>query len=90
MALGTGWEITESEQFWESYERNIAGSQRHEELIEGFVWGLHIDWTSGPVRRNVLANFWFVVLIGPPPFYIFFEIDEERQQITLEFVTPTP
>ena len=90
MALGTGWEITESEQFWESYERNIAGNQRFEDLIEGFVWGMRIDWTSGPVRRNVLANFWFVVLIGPPPFYVFFEVDEERQRITLEFVTPTP
>lgn len=90
MALGTGWDVSESEQFWESYEQHISGDQRLEDLIEGFVWALRIDWTSGPVRTNVLGPFWFVVLIGPPPFYVFFEVNEERRLITLDFVTPTP
>ena len=90
MAIGSGWEITESDQFLESYEQNIAGNERLEDLIEGFVWGLRIDWTSGPVRTNVLGTFWFVVLIGPPPFYVFFDVDEESRTITLDFVAPTP
>ncbi len=90
MALGSGWEIAESEQFFDSYEEHIAGDELLEDLIEGFVWGLRIDWTSGPVRKQVVGSFWFVVLIGPPPFYVFFDVDEGRRVITLDFVTPTP
>ena len=90
MAFGSGWEISESDQFLESYERHIAGNEMLEDLIEGFVWGLRADWTSGPVRRNVVGSFWFVSLIGPPPYYVFFDVDDDRRTITLDFITPTP
>lgn len=90
MAYGSGWEVTESDQFWESYEEHIAGDQRLEDLIEGFVWALRADSASGPVRRNVLGNFWFTVLIGPPPFFVFFDVDEVNQRVTLDFVVPFP
>ncbi len=90
MAYGSGWEVSESAQFWESYEEHIAGDERLEDLIESFVWALRADSNAGPYRTNIVSTFWFTILIGPPPFFLFFDVDEINQVITLEFVTPTP
>ena len=90
MAFGTGWEINESDQFGESYNRHISGEPRLEDLIEGFVWALRDDPTGGPVRHHVSGTLWYAVLIGPPPYYVFFEVDNQSSRVTLEFVAPTP
>ena len=90
MPYGSGWDIVESEEFLKDVEEHIGSDEDLEWMLEDFLWLLRGDPVDVPLRRHLTGSFWYSVLIGPPPFLVFFTVEDDDKRITLEILTPSP
>ena len=84
MALGSGWALDETEDYGERYDELVRGDLWLEDQIEVLYIGLLRGPTGPPFASQILGEYWYAVLPGPPQLLVFYTVDEDTQLVMLE------
>lgn len=84
MALGSGWELTQTAEFDERYDSLVLGDMWLEDQLEVLYIGLLRGPDDPPFAEHLIGGYWSAVMPGPPQLVVFYTVDEDLQVITLE------
>lgn len=84
MALGSGWSLDETEEYASQYDELIRDDLWLEDQVEVLYVGLLRGPTGPPFASQILGEYWYAVLPGPPQLMVFYAVDEDAHVLTLE------
>ena len=77
-----GYEVVESRQFSESVRTILRSVELWDEVRWALDWGLNRDPLNRQLRDQIKGKVGIAVLVAPPTFAVFFEVNEEERIVT--------